>query len=93
MLRKFNVSFTSESGVDGGGLTTDMYSQFFTQVFDPRLGLFEAADEASETSLMLPSPSNPHLDAFGNTFYPLSHSLPLSRSHLPLTSQRPLVRY
>ena len=49
-----------EEGVDDGGLTTDLYGQFFTRIFDAKYGYFESTSEAVEVGVEL---------GFGVTWY------------------------
>lgn len=46
MLKPLKVQFDGEQGVDAGGLTSDMYTEFFGKVFEPTYPLFECPVQA-----------------------------------------------
>ena len=45
--KRLIVMYEGESGVDAGGLTKDMFHQFFEQLISPAIGIFTCTDEGS----------------------------------------------
>jgi hypothetical protein len=44
-MRRFSVTFLGESGVDAGGLTTELYQQFFETLFSGGCALMSRAED------------------------------------------------
>eukprot|EP00276_Gloeochaete_wittrockiana_P004021 CAMPEP_0184655160 /NCGR_PEP_ID=MMETSP0308-20130426/12781_1 /TAXON_ID=38269 /ORGANISM="Gloeochaete witrockiana, Strain SAG 46.84" /LENGTH=1156 /DNA_ID=CAMNT_0027091467 /DNA_START=812 /DNA_END=4282 /DNA_ORIENTATION=+ len=59
ILQPLRVTFEGEAGIDAGGLTSDLFTDFFTKVFQPEAGLFETAEDGQ---------SGTHI-AYTDTFY------------------------
>lgn len=56
LKKKLEITFKGEEGIDVGGLTTNMYTEFFKQIVDPKYGIFECSDN-NEKILYLPKSS------------------------------------
>ena len=41
ITKKLFVKFIGEEGIDSGALTSSMYREFFTQIFNEKYGLFK----------------------------------------------------
>ena len=41
LLGRFVVQFIGEEGIDSGALTSALYREFFSQIFNEKYGLFE----------------------------------------------------
>lgn len=54
------VTFSGESGVDDGGLSHDLFTQFFAQLFEAKHGLFVAVDDDECPHLFVPSDESPN---------------------------------
>lgn len=54
LRRKLSVQFEGEAGVDAGGLTSELYEQFFVALFDESCSLFEGQREDVANPLFLP---------------------------------------
>lgn len=53
LRKKFEITFFGEEGLDIGGLTTNMYTEFFKQIVDTKYGVFESS-ENNEKLFYLP---------------------------------------
>jgi len=68
LLKPVKTQYTvHDRGIDQGGLTADLFCEFFIKVVDEKLGLFEcASEEDAPTSGLtyLPIASNPNLSFY-----------------------------